>query len=101
MVRRGLAGRSIGAVSEDDDPAKDAANIAKHGISLARAFDFDLDEAVVVADLRYDYGERRFRAYGYLDGLSYCLSFTVRGPSVRPISFRRAHAKEMRHHGWP
>jgi uncharacterized protein len=88
-------------VTDAYDPTKDAANIAKHGISLARAFEFDLDEAVVVVDRRFDYGEKRFRAYGYLDGLAYCLSFTLRGSSIRPISFRRAHAKEMRHHGWP
>ena len=83
------------------DPAKDAASVAKHVISLARAYEFDLDQAVAVADDRFDHGERRFRAYGYLNGLACCLSFTLRGSSIRPISFRCAHAKEMRHHGWP
>ncbi|MDR6126060.1 uncharacterized DUF497 family protein [Sphingomonas sp. SORGH_AS802] len=31
------------------DPAKDAANIAKHGLSLADAAGFDLANALVVA----------------------------------------------------
>jgi hypothetical protein len=46
------------------DSAKDAANIAKHGISLARAA--DLDHVIVVEDDRY--AERRFRLYGLIDG---------------------------------
>jgi uncharacterized DUF497 family protein len=40
------------------DPAKDAANIAKHGVSLARAA--DLEVLVVVEDARFE--EQRFRA---------------------------------------
>ena len=37
------------------DPDKDRVNVAKHGISLARAVDFAIE--AVVADDRYDYGE--------------------------------------------
>src|SRR5205823_5801038 len=40
----------------------------------------------------------RYRAYGYIDGVAHCLIFTVRGERYRPISLRRAHAKEMRRH---
>ena len=46
------------------DPAKDAANIRKHGISLARAA--DLDKISIVEDGRL--AEPRFRAYGMIDG---------------------------------
>ncbi len=81
------------------DPAKDAANIAKHGLSLARSERFDLLVAAVVADGRRDYGEERFRAFQRLDGLGYCLAFTIRGTVIRPISLRRAHEREMRKHG--
>jgi uncharacterized DUF497 family protein len=49
-------------------------------------------------DDRYDYGEVRYRAYGFIDGVAYCLAFTTRNGQVRPISLRRAHAKEMRRH---
>jgi uncharacterized DUF497 family protein len=43
------------------DPAKDAANIKKHGISLARVA--DLVPAASIVDDRFDYGETRIRTY--------------------------------------
>ena len=76
------------------DPAKEEINLWKHGISLARWVDLDIKVAFV--DDRYDYGEIRYLAYGLIDGATYCLAFTDRGGQVRPISPRRAHAKEMR-----
>ena len=81
------------------DPAKDAANIAKHGVSLADAGDLDLLTAAVIVDDRADYGETRFRAFGRIGADGFCLAFTVRGTTVRPISFRRAHEKEMKRYG--
>ena len=75
------------------DPAKNAMNVAKHAISLARYA--DLDVMAFVADERADHGEPRFRAWGLIDGLPYCLAYTIRDGHVRPISLRRAHAKEM------
>ncbi|WP_013502330.1 BrnT family toxin [Rhodopseudomonas palustris] len=80
----------------DFDPAKDAINCAKHGISLARWVDIDMQ--VTLKDKRRDYGEDRYRAYGYIDGLPYCLVFADRNGKVRPISLRRAHMKEIRRH---
>lgn len=77
------------------DPVKDAANLAKHGISLARAV--DLAGVVVVQDDRFE--EPRFRLYGTIDGVAHCAAVTMRGSVVRVINFRRAHAKEMRRHG--
>ncbi|RED42385.1 hypothetical protein BJ123_101102 [Rhodopseudomonas thermotolerans] len=79
----------------DFDPAKDTINRAKHGISLARWAEMRV--RAIVRDGRFDYGEDRFRAYGYIDGLAYCLVFTFRD-GLRPISLRRAHDKEMRRH---
>ena len=78
----------------DFDPEKEATNLAKHGISLARWV--DLDVLAIVCDDRFDYGEPRFRAYGLLDGQPYCLVITMRGDAHRPISLRRAHAKELK-----
>jgi hypothetical protein len=74
------------------DPDKDAANIAKHGISLVRAADIEF--LAVEADLRFVYPERRFRGWGPIDGRLYCLAFTWRGKTLRPISLRRVHRKE-------
>ena len=81
------------------DPAKDAGNIAKHGMSLAQAANFDLTTALVRPDDRRDYGEPRWRAYGMIDGRMHMLVFTVRAGAVRAISLRKANAKEIRRHG--
>jgi hypothetical protein len=77
------------------DPAKDAANIAKHGLSLADFTGFDA-EPHVVEDDRFDYGEQRFIALGRIDGAPHCIVFTMRETAIRLISFRRAHEKELR-----
>jgi uncharacterized DUF497 family protein len=78
----------------DYDPAKDVINLSKHRVSLARWVDLDIK--VTFVDDRYDYGEVRYRAYGFIDGIAYSLAFTTRNGLVRPISLRRAHMKEMR-----
>jgi uncharacterized protein len=77
------------------DPAKDAANFAKHGISLARAA--DLNDVIVVSDERFA-GERRYRLYGRINGVPHCLAAVMRSGMVRAISLRRAHAKEFNRH---
>ena len=77
------------------DPAKNEANIAKHGLAFADFAGFDATP-VVVEDDRFDYGETRFRAFGRVDGEARCLVFTIRGEAVHAISYRRAHDKEMR-----
>lgn len=76
------------------DASKDRVNVAKHGVSLARAVDFEM--LAVKPDDRFSYGERRFRAWGLIDGVAHCFAFTVRDGRVRAISLRRAHAKEMK-----
>jgi len=78
------------------DPRKDAANIAKHGISLARAAEMEMLAAE--PDTRFDYGEQRFRVWGRIDGAFYCLALTTRSGGIRAISLRRAHLKEMKLH---
>jgi len=81
------------------DAEKDAANLAKHGLSLADAGMLDLPGAAVFIDDRGDYGEVRYRAFSRIEDEGFCLVFTVRGTALRPISFRRAHDKEMRRYG--
>jgi len=78
----------------DFDPAKEAINLSKHGVSLARWV--DLEVLAIVKDDRFEYGEARYRAYGTIEGVPHCLIFTIRHEKYRPISLRRAHAKEMR-----
>jgi uncharacterized DUF497 family protein len=78
----------------DFDPAKEAINLSKHGISLARWVDLKI--SATVSDRRFDHGEPRYRAYGLLDGLPYCLVFTMRDDAYRPISLGRARAKDLK-----
>ena len=78
------------------DVEKDKANVAKHGISLARAPDLHILE--VMSDDRFDYGETRYRAFGMIDNQAYCMVFAERNGVMRIISLRRAHAKEMSRH---
>jgi uncharacterized protein len=80
----------------DFDPAKDAINVSKHGVSLARWVDLEI-QAIVPSE-PFDYGDPRYRAYGFIEGIAYCMVFTIRGERYRPISLRRAHSKEMRRH---
>lgn len=76
------------------DPAKEAANIAKHGISLARVA--DLEPILVVEDDRYDYGEVRKLVFGTIGRVAYCAVITERRTETRVISLRRARAKEIK-----
>jgi len=81
-------------MSIDFDREKDEANLRKHGMSLADAANMEI--GVALPDNRKDYGEHRWRAFGYIDGLACCMAFTIRNNRVRVISLRRAHSKEMK-----
>jgi len=62
------------------------------GFEIAERF-----EAVsIIEDERKDYGEPRFRAWGFIDGEAYALVFTPRNGKMRIISLRRMHKKEMK-----
>jgi uncharacterized DUF497 family protein len=78
------------------DPAKNARNIELHGISLARAADFNWHDALNVEDTRRDYGERRFQAFGFIDSRLYVLIHTPRPGTVHVISLRKANKREAR-----
>lgn len=57
---------------------------------------FDWDTALVVEDVRYEYGETRLRAFGFILGRLHVMVFTPRGRDVRIISLRKAKAREVR-----
>lgn len=76
------------------DPAKNARNIRERGISFERFADLDLETALSVEDNRVDYGERRVRILGHIDGLVHVAVITLRGDKVRVISLRRANRRE-------
>ena len=80
------------------DPEKSQANREKHGFGLDEFTGFDSGTERIFADDRFDYGEERFRAFGRIDGQGYMAAFARRGDTIRLISFRRAHEREMRRH---
>ncbi|MEO5706153.1 MAG: BrnT family toxin [Alteraurantiacibacter sp.] len=80
------------------DPAKDAANRTKHGVSLQAAAGFDWDTALEREDDRFDYGETRFVAIGLIGARLYVMVFTqgTDDDAVRIISLRPAEKHETR-----
>src|SRR3546814_21158090 len=79
------------------DPAKDEANIAKHGVSLRVAAGFDWDTAFEREDDRFDYGEVRFVALGLIGDRLHVLVFTegYHDDAIRDISLRPAEKHEV------
>jgi len=80
------------------DPAKDASNQAKHGVSLALASELDWDAALVWVDERQDYGELRMIALAPATGVLYYVAFVDRVPVRRIISLRKANRREVKHY---
>lgn len=83
-------------VETEFDSAKDAANVAKHGVSL-RAGRVVLENlAGERQDPRPYGGEVRMQAFGLIQGRLFCCIYTLRGEVRRIISVRPASRKEMR-----
>lgn len=80
------------------DPAKDAANRAKHGVSLSLAADLDWGSALVWIDGRFEYGEVRMIALAPKTDTLYYVAFADRGEVRRIISLRRANRREVKHY---
>ena len=82
----------------DFDPGKDAANLSKHGFSLAAAAQLSWDAALVWIDDRADYGEVRMVALAPLGDTLLFVAFVDREPARRIISLRRANRREINHY---
>jgi len=80
------------------DPAKDAGNLEKHGLSLALAAELDWDASLVWVDERYEYGELRMIALAPDTGILYYVAFVDRGETRRIISLRKANRREVKHY---
>ena len=82
------------------DPAKDAVNKAKHGVSLADAEAFEWGSAEVWPDTRRNYGEARMVALGYIGLRIMSMVFVDRPPEQpterRIISLRKANQREVK-----
>ena len=78
------------------DQAKDSANQAKHGVSLADAQAFEWEDALSRRDDRYTYGEVRMSAIGYIGNRLHVVIYTDREYIRRIISLRKANKREER-----
>ncbi len=78
------------------DQQKNKANIAKHGIAFDAIDEFDFDNAIEFEDGRFDYGEQRLYAIGWLRGRLYAVTFVWRGDMIRVISLRPASKAEQK-----
>ncbi len=77
------------------DPAKNAFNMAKHGVSLAQAGQMEWDTLVSMPDRRRDYGEPRMIGYALVGARLYCVVFAGRAGVRRIISLRKANDREV------
>lgn len=78
------------------DPAKLAANVARHGVWFVQAEGFEWAEAVVAVDDRRRYGESRMVATAPIGPRLHVMVFTLRDATVRIISLRKANIREVR-----
>jgi uncharacterized DUF497 family protein len=81
------------------DEAKRLSNFAKHGLDFADVERLDWHAAHIGRDVRFDYGEDRFTAYGLVDDVLMVAIFTWRGEAMRIVSLRRANRKERTRYG--
>lgn len=81
------------------DPAKDAANREKHGLSLDLVGTVIEGEARTFLDQRFNYGEDRFVTFGYVEDRLYVAVWTERDGAVRAISVRKANDREQELYG--
>ncbi len=79
------------------DEDKNAANIAKHGVSFQRAARIFESRVLTVVDSRADYGEVREISIGIVESVVFLtVVHTNRQSVVRIISARRANRAERR-----
>ena len=78
------------------DPAKDARNVANHGLSLALAGSLEWDLLLATEDTRQPYGEVRMVGFSPIGRTVYCVVFTERDDGYRIVSLRKALPKEVR-----
>lgn len=83
------------------DPAKDAANRAKHAVSLSLCDAVLAGSVHTEEDTRYDYGERRFVTFGYVNDRLHVAVWTPDPDqdAVRSISVRKANKREQKAYG--
>ena len=78
------------------DPAKNARNIEKRGLSFELVKRLEWDTISIRDVTRAEYRERRFRAWGLISNRLYVLIYTMRDGMMRVISFRKGNSRERK-----
>jgi uncharacterized DUF497 family protein len=78
------------------DSAKSEKNVLVRGVPFELATEFSWDGALIVEDLRKDYGERRFQALGLIGEPLHMMVFTPRANKAHVISLRKANKREAK-----
>ena len=81
------------------DPVKNAANIEKHGVSMALAEAIEWSDVLCTPDTRADYGELREIGFAMIGDRLYVVVFVQRGDVMRIISLRKANSREVKLYG--
>jgi uncharacterized protein len=76
------------------DKAKRLKILEERGLDIAQCGLVFENEYVEIEDDRRDYGERRYRVWGFLNGQRISLVWTPRDSSRRIITLRHAHEPE-------
>lgn len=80
------------------DEHKQIANLAKHGVDFVVAENFEWDTAIETIDDRFDYGEERWIALGFIGNKLHVRIYTSRADMIRIISLRKANKHEREYY---
>ena len=78
------------------DSVKNAANVAKHGVSLTLAAKIEWSDVLCAPDTRRDYGEVREIGFALIERRLYLVVFVQRSAVMRIISLRKANSREVK-----
>jgi uncharacterized DUF497 family protein len=78
------------------DEAKNASNLAKHGLDFRDAHLVLDGPCITFEDDRVDYGEQRFLTLGLLGARLVVIAHTPRRNGTRIISMRKGNAREQK-----
>lgn len=78
------------------DPAKDTANIAKHGMSLTLAAKIECSDVLCAPDIRRDHGEVREISFTLIEQRLYVVVFVQRSVVMRTVSLPKGNSREVK-----
>ncbi len=81
------------------DPRKDEWTRRERGFSLSLGREVIANTVTRFIDDRFDYGEERIVAFGYVDRRLYACVYTMREDAYHIISVRKANDREQRKFG--